>query len=124
MNKFICYLLCISVHLSAVEWVSYTDALAIQEKNHKIIMIDTIRTDCQYCTHMEMEVFDNLYMEEWLEERFILVKINLDKDEIPLGIKPIMTPSFYFINEKQEVVKKFIGSWNIEDFKSLTRNIK
>ncbi|MFT5662141.1 MAG: hypothetical protein ACI9TV_002789, partial [Sulfurimonas sp.] len=36
----------------------------------------------------------------------------------------VMTPSFYFINNKQDIIKKFIGALNIEDFKSLTRNIK
>ncbi|MFT5662192.1 MAG: thioredoxin-related protein [Sulfurimonas sp.] len=124
MNRLVCVFLLICSHAIAVEWIGYEEALRVQEKNNKIIMIDVIRTNCGYCSNMEMAVFEDLYMEDWLEERFILVKINLDKDYMPLGIKPVMTPSFYFINNKQDIIKKFIGAWNIEDFKSLTRNIK
>lgn len=124
MNKLLYIFLFVCSQLSAVDWIGYEEALVLQKKNHKVIMIDAMRTHCHYCSNMEMEVFEDLYMEEWLEERFILVKINLDKDAMPLGIIPVMTPSFYFINERKEIVKKFIGAWNIEDFKSLTRNIK
>ena len=73
---------------------------------------------------METQDFDDLYMEEWLEERFIMVRMNLYTETLPLGIKPIVTPSFYFINNKQEIVKNINGSWNIQDFKDLTENIK
>ena len=124
MSKLIYIFLFICSQLSAVEWMGYEEALVLQKKNHKISMIEAMRTNCGYCTRMETEVFEDLYMEEWLEERFISVKINLDTDVMPLGIIPVMTPSFYFINEKKEIIKKFIGAWNIEDFKSLTRNIK
>ena len=124
MNKLTVVFALMCLNLSGADWLGYEEALTLQEKNHKIIMIDTVRTSCHYCTTMEAEVFEDLYMQEWLEERFLLVKINLDTDEMPLGIVPVMTPSFYFINERKEIVKKFIGAWNIEDFKSLTRNIK
>ncbi len=124
MNKLLYLFFFLCSHVFAVEWLGYKEALDLQKKNHKIIMLDAIRTSCHYCSGMEAEVFEDLYMEEWLEERFLLVKINLDKDKMPLGIKPMMTPSFYFINNKQELIKKFNGAWNIEDFKDLTRNIK
>ena len=113
---------CISVY--AVDWISYKEALELQKKNHKIIMIDVVKPDCRYCSNMETQVFDDLYMEEWLEERFIMVKMNLYTETLPLGIKPIVTPSFYFVNHKQEIVKNINGSWNIQDFKDLTENIK
>jgi len=110
--------------LNAIEWVSYEKGLELQKSNHKIIMIDAMRSECHFCKEMEKDVFDNKEMIIWLEKRFIAVKVNLDVDTMPLGIKTHFTPSFFFINEEQKIVKKVPGSWNIQDFKDLTKGIK
>ncbi len=87
-------------------------------------MIDVMRTDCHYCIKMDKKVFENEAMKKWLEDRFILAKVNLDFDAVPLGQKVHFTPTFFFVNEKGKIVKKIPGSWNIQDFKDLTVNIK
>lgn len=124
MNKIVSLLVFSALSLSAMEWLSYDEGLKLQEKNHKIIMIDVIRTDCHYCSDMDKKVFENKDMQKWLSERFIPVKINLDRDKMPLGIKTSFTPSFFFVDKTQKIVKTIPGSWNIEDFKSLTKGIK
>ncbi|QOY54867.1 DUF255 domain-containing protein [Candidatus Sulfurimonas marisnigri] len=111
-------------NLSALEWHTYKDALKLQEKSSKVIMIDVIRTECQYCIKMDKNVFYNEEMSQWLEERFIPVKINLDNEEMPLDVEVKMTPTFYFLDKNNNIVKTIPGSWNIEDFKDLTKNIK
>ena len=63
-------------------------------------------------------------MSSWLEERFIPVKINLDLHKLPLNLSVTFTPTFYFINEDHKVIKKVPGSWNIEDFKSLSQGVQ
>ena len=124
MNKIVSLLVLATLSLSAMEWMSYDDGLKLQEKNQKIIMIDVIRTDCHYCIDMDNKVFEDKEMQKWLLERFIPVKLNLDKDKMPLGIKTSFTPSFFFVDKNQTIVKTIPGSWNIEDFKSLTKGIK
>jgi thioredoxin-related protein len=109
--------------LWGLEFHTYKDALILQKESGKIIMLDVIRTDCHYCEDMKKNVFDDKKMSQWLEERFIPVQINLDKETPPLGIKVYFTPSFFFVNSKQEIIKKIPGSWGIEDFKDLTKNI-
>jgi len=111
-------------YLWAVEFYSYSEALKEQKQNKKIIMIDIVRAGCHYCEYMDKEVFQNKVMSEWLDERFIAVKINLDYDELPLNIKVSFTPTFYFVNSDKKIVKKIPGAWNIEDFKDLTKGIK
>ena len=118
----IIFLSCVSLY--AVEWLSYGEAKLLQEQNKKVIMIDVVRSSCHYCSDMETEVFDNVKMARYLNERFLLVKVNLDKDIMPLSIKPAFTPSFYFIDKNENVIKTINGAWNIEDFKSLTKDIK
>jgi len=110
--------------LHAVEWKTYEEALKLQKKTSKIIMIDAMRSNCHFCIDMCREVFRDKNMSKWLEDRFILVKLNLDTDEVPLDIKVHMTPTFFFVDKNQKIVKKIPGAWNIEDFKSLTQKIK
>lgn len=124
MSKaFIFVFLCV-LTLNAVEWKTYKEALEIQAKNNKPIMIDVIRTYCSYCSNMEKDVFDDHDMSIWIEKRFIPVKINLDTDIVPLGLKVSFTPSFFFVDKQGNILKKIPGSWNIEDFKSITKDIK
>ena len=124
MNKFILILVFSASWLFAVEFYTFAEAQSMQKKNNKIIMLKIVRNDCHYCKDMQTEVCENAKMAKWLEERFIVVKVNLDKQEAPLGIKVSFTPSFYFINRDEKIVKKIPGSWNIEDFKDLTKGIK
>jgi thioredoxin-related protein len=124
MSKIILILISGFVSLYALEFYSYKETLKLQKQNGKIIMIDVVRSDCHYCKDMQKEVFDDKEMSAWLQERFIPVKFNLDFDELPLGIHVYFTPTFFFIDSDQKVIKKIPGSWSIEDFKDLTKNIK
>ena len=113
-----------TISLFGVEFHSYEEALKLQKVNHKIIMIDFMRSDCHYCIKMQEEVFNDKKMTKWLEKRFILAQVNLDFDDSPLGIKVHFTPSFFFVNAEQKIVKKIPGSWGIQDFKDLPKAIK
>jgi len=113
-----------TLSLPALEWLSFEKGIELQKDTKKIMMIDVVRTDCHFCTDMEKKVFDDPQMAQWIKERFVPVKVNLDKEKIPFGIKTNFTPSFFFVNSNGDIVKKIPGSWNIEDFKSLTKGIK
>ena len=110
--------------VNAMEWLSYEEGLKLQKQNGKVIMIDVVRTECHFCRDMEVAVFDDKEMIKWLDKRFIPVKVNLDKDRMPLNITVSFTPSFFFVDKNGEIVKSVPGSWNIEDFKDLTKGIK
>ncbi|WP_373003906.1 thioredoxin family protein [Sulfurimonas sp.] len=124
MNKYILILAFSISSLFAVEFYSYEEALKMQKKNKKIIMIDVVRTGCHYCEDMDRDVFKDKEMSKWLDERFIAVKINLDNEKLPLGFKVNFTPTFFFLDENKKLLKTIPGSWNIQDFKDLTKGIK
>ncbi len=123
MNK-IFFLVLSSTLLFSGEWMSYKEAFSQQQKNTKTIMIKVIKDNCKYCVEMQKNVFDNLEMDQWLDKRFNMVRLEYLKDKLPLGLKPIVTPTFYFINKKEKLIKEIKGAWTIKDFKYLTRNIK
>ena len=124
MTKISVLLLLAAISLDATEWKSYEAGVAEQKSSHKPIMIDVVRTNCHYCINMEKTVFEDKEMSAWIEKRFIPVKINIDNEKLPLGLNVSFTPTFYFVDEKHNILKKIPGSWNIEDFKDLARNIK
>ena len=124
MSKVITLLLVAFFNLYALEWHTYEEAIKVQEKNSKIIMIDVVRTHCQYCVRMDKNVFQDEDMSKWVDERFIPVKINLDMDDMPLDVEVNMTPTFYFLNKDKKLIKVIPGSWNIQDFKDLTKKLK
>ena len=124
MNKIVLILVSGFVSLFALEFLSYEEARELQKESGKIIMIDVVRSDCHYCTDMQKNVFENKEMSVWLEERFIPVKINLDFDALPLGLHVYFTPTFFFVDKDEKVVKKIPGAWSIQDFQDLTKNIK
>ena len=124
MNKLLYLVLLSAISLWSLEFYTYEEALQLQKKNNKIIMLDVMRSDCHYCITMKEEVFDDPEMSAWIEERFIPVELNLDFDELPLDLHVYFTPTFFFIDKNQTVIKKIPGSWNIQDFKDLTKNIK
>jgi thioredoxin-related protein len=62
-------------------------------------------------------------MSQWIQTRFIPVKINISEKALPLDLHVNMTPSFFFISKNKEFIKKIPGSWNQEDFKSLLKEV-
>ncbi len=123
MSKLLSLLFVSISSLIALEFHSYDEALKLQKKSGKTIMIDVVRTDCHYCSDMEKNVLQNPQMIKYLEAKYIPVKINLDNEKLPLGIKVHFTPTFFFVNKEQKIVKTIPGSWSSEDFKDLTKNI-
>lgn len=124
MSRFFFLLLGVFCSLYALEWKTYEEALKLQKQSNKLIMIDVVRDNCRYCTNMERDVFEDKEMSVWLESRFIPVKLNLDHDTLPLGLKVSFTPTFFFIDNANAIKKKIPGSWNIEDFQSMTKDLK
>ena len=124
MKRLVLIFVLSSLSLWGVEFHSYEDALKLQKKNKKVIMIDVVRTDCHYCEDMQKNVLDDPEMSKYLSKKFISVKMDFDKQTLPLGIKVNFTPTFFFVDANNVVIKTVPGSWNIEDFTDLTKNIK
>jgi len=124
VNRIVLALLMVVLSLSAFELKTYESALAQQKKTNKLIMIEVVREGCHYCEDMDRDVFANKEMSEWIAKRFIPIKISLNKQDLPLGLKVTFTPTFYFVDKNQKIVKKIPGAWNMEDFKSLTQKIQ
>ena len=103
---------------------SYENALKIAKKEHKIIMIELIQENCHFCKRMDKEVMVDDNISSTLSKDFVVVKLDVNKDKLPLGLKKEITPTFVFVKESGELFSIIRGAWNIDDFKALLRYIK
>ena len=82
---------------------NFDDALAQAKKEHKVILIEVYGTNCHFCEKMESETFPKESVNKVLKENFILLKINGDEEEIPLGVPMQMTPMHVFVTENEDI---------------------
>jgi thioredoxin-related protein len=84
--------------------VSFGDALKEAKEHHKMILVELIMESCPYCLQMDKYVLSKADVQAKINEKFIFVKLDIDKDEIPDLLTSRMTPTFYFLNETGETV--------------------
>jgi cytochrome c553 len=108
-----------------VKRYSYTEALEIAKKEGKIILIEGYIPFCRGCMKMDREVMVETEVKEALNRDFVFVKKNLLVEKLPLGMKRLGTPSFYFIGSHgAEVIDMIEGTGTVKEFLELLASIK
>jgi len=124
MNKIAMVLALSIVSLWGVEFHTYKEALEIQKKSKKVVMVDIVRTGCHYCERMNKTVLQEKEISDLLEKNFISSRVNLDYDKLPKGMHVDFTPTFYFVDKSGKIIKRLPGSWTKEDFKFILKKMK
>ena len=96
--------------------LSYDEAIAKAQKEHKPILLEVVATDCKYCERMEDEVFTQKKVIDMLKENFILLRMNGTIQTLPLGIGMTSAPMHIFISENGEIKEKYYGYKNEKNF--------
>ncbi|HIP50959.1 MAG TPA: DUF255 domain-containing protein [Campylobacterales bacterium] len=107
---------------STVQKMTYEQALIISKQNNKSIMLKLTADDCKYCTKMDDEVLVDSEVKRLVDENFITVTINVNKEVLPLNLKWDVTPTFIFVDKNEKITSKLPGSWNKKDFMDLLNN--
>ncbi len=111
--------------LHGVKRHNYNEALEIAKKEKKIILIEGFIPFCRGCMKMDREVMVETKVKEALNKDFVFVKKNLLIEKLPLRMKRLGTPSFYFINSTgKKVIDMLQGTGTVEEFLELLKNIK
>jgi thiol:disulfide interchange protein len=98
---------------------SFENALTIAREEHKIILLELVATDCYFCDKMEKEVLSKEGVQEAINKDFVLAKVNIDIDKIPLGLSQQMTPMFVFATADENVEDIRLGFIEEENFLTL-----
>ena len=79
-------------------------------------MIKLTSKGCHFCIKMDNEVMNKAEVIALIQNNFLAVEIDINKDSLPLGIKKSITPTFLFVNSDEKIIKKIPGAWNKKDF--------
>jgi len=60
----------------ALNWLSYTEGLALAKKENKYVLIYFYTDECSWCKKMEKETFSDEEVKKILSGKFIAIKIN------------------------------------------------
>jgi len=107
-----------------LNYISFKESLKRAKKEHKIIMVELTAEHCHFCKKMDREVMVESDVIEALNKDFIVVKLDVNKDKLPLGLKKGMTPTFAFVNSNGELFSVIHGAWHKEDFLDLLKYIQ
>jgi len=109
----------------SVKRYSYEEALAKAKKENKIVLIEGYIPFCRGCIKMDREVFVEEEVKEALNKGFVVVKKNVLIEKLPLGLKSLGTPSFYFIDNKgKEVIDALQGIGTVDEFLEMLSSVE
>jgi len=104
---------------------TYKEALEVAENKNKIVMVEGFIPYCRGCIKMDREVFIDKRVKDALNRDFVVTKIDVLTQKLPLGLKSLGTPSFYFItNDGKRVIDAVVGTGTVEEFLELLEDIK
>ncbi|MHB0753970.1 thioredoxin family protein [Polaribacter sp. M15] len=73
--------LSISTNAQKINWISMNEALALQKKNPKKIMVDVYTNWCGPCKMLDKQTFQNKDVANYVNENFYAVKFNGEGNE-------------------------------------------
>lgn len=107
----------------APNWApGYAEAFEKATKEDKGVMIMLSKENCNACWYMENIVFEDAALVEELEKHFIPLYLDVHDDDIH-GLTYIGTPTFYFMTNGGETIKRLVGVYNIKEMSAALSQI-
>lgn len=99
MNKIILLLLMtLSLNASEITWLeSYTKAAEVAKAVNKPMLVFINKPDCGACNAMKEVVFKDKIIYPYINEHFIPVSLDINKNDAPQSLQSEMTPTFHFV---------------------------
>lgn len=121
MKKIICIILLHSLLLLASNEMIFINNLELAkqqavQKNKKILLMLT-QESCPTCEYMENIAFEDKILAHYMQQNFLLVKLDINKDTIPSYLNVYGTPTFYVLTSQGEKQgRPIVGGGTAEAF--------
>ncbi len=90
---------------ASIKWYSHEEGMAIGKKEEKKIFLHFYADWCTYCKKMEKETFSNQSVASYLNENFIPIKVNSDKErKIANRYNVRGLPTTWFISKHGDII--------------------
>lgn len=108
MKKLILFIVLISsIYASSLNQAkSLNDAIQKAKIEHKQVMLFVYSTYCPWCRKMERETLSDSEVIKRINDKFIFVELNKNKDYIPQNFRPYGVPTTYVI-DPQNIEKRY-----------------
>lgn len=84
---------------NSIKWQPYTSGMDLAKSDNKAVFLHFYTNWCVYCAKMEKESFQDGSIVEYLNENFISIRIDLDKEQnIAQKYSVFGVPITYFIS--------------------------
>ena len=83
-------------------FTSYQEAHTKAVETHKPLMVLFVTTSCPWCKKLENQTLKRESINSFIQAHFIPVFINKDADAFPKFLSPVVSPTLFFVEPKEE----------------------
>ena len=124
MKKILLSLLLLVVTAYAeIKYTDIFDAYDNAKAQNKNVMIMLSMEGCPGCAYMEDIVFADKNVAKEMKN-FVLVHLDVRADSIPTNLEYFATPTFYFLDSDEKILKRLNGGENVKDFTATLKAMK
>ena len=93
-----------------INWHSYEEGLQLAQTGNKKVFLHFWASWCGFCTKMANTTFKDTAVTDYLNENFIPVKVNTDKEQsLAVKYKVRGLPATWFLTDKAESISNVAG---------------
>jgi thioredoxin-related protein len=94
----------------SIKWLdNYHQARQVAKKENKNILLFISSKDNPYCDYMREDTLKYKPVIKQIYKKFIPVRLIIETDKIPVGIKFFTVPSIYLLTAKGKELKRIVG---------------
>jgi len=119
-------LLTMAIQASSIQWTNnYHLARQKAKKEHKSVLLFISSKTNPTCDYMEKDTFENRTVSKQIKDNYVPVRLFIEDDRVPMGIKFFAVPSTYFLNPKgREIRRRIVGEFTPKQLKKILVKIK
>ena len=109
--------LLISSVFAEIEWEDYDSAFSIAKDENKVVMIMFSSPTCKVCNYMKSKVYTNEGVQEYLDDNFVSIEIDVNDNPNPSKFKLLGTPNYFFLDAKGKLIQpRMVGGAKAKSF--------
>ena len=115
----------ITISLNASMWITYKEAYEIKDIVNKKAIVIIGSENCHYCEKLLNDIESNNDIRNIINNNFIPIYLDKDKDFIPIDLYSTLTPTVYILsNDLNHILFKSYGYKDIDSFKKILKETK